>query len=212
VAEDLIRKSRELPKVGWDDWLKDFLIESADQFLRIRSWMLMPNPETYRQHYRIIEAAAAHLLEEMKKPPLSVAQPFDSQLLGLTGFYLREDGPRPNDNHLHFDNFERMLTHVISACRECFKIEGAAGARGRRDLLFAAAASADLWTELSGCRFPKSVAVIETVGGANPGFPEFKSPGPRFVAELLRAFDPDATFAEVRTALKGLPAESRVQE
>ena len=48
AAEDLIRRSRELPKVGWDDWLKDYLIESADQFLRIRRWILMPSPETYR--------------------------------------------------------------------------------------------------------------------------------------------------------------------
>jgi hypothetical protein len=174
--------------------------------------MFMPSPEVHRQHYRGTQAAAAHLLKEIRKMPISVVQTLDSQLLGISGLFVRDDGLRPNDNHLIFDNFERILLKVILACQEAARVEGAAGARGRPDLLFAAAASADLWTELSGCRFPKSVAVIENVGGANPGFPEFKSPGPTFVGELLRAFDRQATFAEIRTALKSLPAEPRVQE
>jgi hypothetical protein len=102
--------------------------------------------------------------------------------------------------------FEGLLEQVIVFCDSTSgRIQGARGARGQPDLFSLVAGLADIWSRLTGKRFTKNVTpIIGVEGMADPKVAEFKMPGPRFVSDIVRIFDPNIAFSEIRTALKSL--------
>jgi hypothetical protein len=203
VVIQAIEKNKRCSKVDPGDWLEDYLVNIADEFLRARRYRLLPKSDYYREYVDEIRASAESLLALIRQAPNDAVWDLTLRVRREMGLELRQTTRTVDGKLLDLRGFEATLDQFIRICEASSNIAKGPGPRRRDDLVCAAAGLADLWTKLTGQRFPKTLSVLEGISGlASPGEPEFKSPGPRFVRELLPAFDGNVTFAEVRTALK----------
>jgi hypothetical protein len=184
------------------------LVEIADDFLRTREWVALPGTDYYREHLVQIQAAAERLHQSIRQPPNDAIWYLASRVRREMGMELRQTSCTVEGKLLNPVGFEALLVQFIKICKASSITGGPRGPRPREDLVRAAAGLADLWTKLSGQRFPKTFYILQHAQGiTNPEEPEFKSPGPEFVRKLLLGFDDSLTFAEIRTALKQMPVK-----
>jgi hypothetical protein len=206
VAMKLIEQDKTLPQAAPGDWLEEHLTQVADEFLRTQQWMGLPGPEHYRENLMQIQASAEDLLQRIRQVPYEAVWDLAFRMQHEMRIELRQAKRTVEGELLPPTGFEALLVQFVAVCKAASDTEGKRGRRPRKDLECAAAGLADLWTKLSGKRFPKTIGVIKE----NPAGPQFGSRGPQFVRELLPAFDESVTFAEIRTALKQMPVKPHV--
>jgi hypothetical protein len=197
----LIQNRKELAQAETDNWLRWYLVYLADEYLRTQRWMALPSPEFYRKPVEEIQKAAEHLVHQIQQAPEEAVWTLIERTPRAIGMELRQKPPTRQ-------SFETLLVKFIEACRTAANIEGRRGDRGRPDLVCAAVSMAKLWSRFSGKRFSKSVATTKKVPSTTrPGEFEFDAPGSQFIRELLPAFDPKISFAQVWTAIKAIPVK-----
>lgn len=196
VVQDL---RLEVPIEGWDT----YLVEIADQYLRLHRWVELPPPEFYRDQSRRLEKGAAQFLTQIRAVPDVAIEELDQYLLSGLGMYLKATATARNPA----PNLEQLIERFLSICEEWRDFKGEGGRRGRPDLVYAAAALGDLWSELSGKPFPKNVDRVSAGGEL-----VFTSGAADFIEKLLVVMDPRATRSQVATALKNIPVGSSGNE
>jgi hypothetical protein len=193
---------------AWD-WIRADLVEIADEFLRIRQWLELPQASYYREHVTNIQEAAEHLLKVLRNAPTDAVWELSQRTARGLGIPLRQPSRTTDGKRLPPIGFEHSLVSFVSICRTITGEQSKRAPRPREDLVSLALGLAGLWSKLAQRRFPKTLSVMVGVPGMdNPQDPEFESPGPQFVRQLMPAFDSSLQFTEIRTALKALPVKA----
>lgn len=186
--------------------ITNFLFHVAMRFVALGEWHDAANPDEARQVHREIKVSAARLLKAIEDAPSRILQELDYNMIQPgKPFALRSDQFDP----LGFADPVPLVDYLKALLANLDKeVVVKRGPPPRYDLIYLAAAGGDLWSALTGKRFPKNL-----VRGAGLDRDKKFSVRPEdtfgtesavFAGGFVRAFFPTVGRSQLVAALKGI--------